>query len=225
MADMADGYDVICFQELWEHALDGRIKEFRDKLRRKGFFVVDTAPGCWLSSGCMVASRYPVADARAHIFRAGRSFGWQAAVPKGVVHAGLRAPSGPLNVYSLHLHSDNSLLSSREIDTAIKSAQLREAVQIVNGNGGSWIMAGDFNFAGDTPSRVVCGATGGVDVFAGPASHDTYDPRSPLAPIMLGVRRTPARLDRVFSNRAATQPEVLPSTGLSDHRFLAAMFS
>ena len=195
----------------------GRATSFVDVLREKGFSVITTRPTPWLSSGCCIATRLPVKGASFQAFKSDGNIGWHSVVPKGVLRASLGAGPVVLDVSTVHLHSDNVILSTPAKDQVVKMAQLKETSAFLKDRSKHWIVAGDFNLGDDSPSRVL----GGVDVFGLAPREPTYNPESYLAPHVWGASAEPERFDRVLTNVQTLRTELLPNSGLSDHRFLS----
>ena len=98
-------YDVLCLQEAFlraiKRALLRRYPHFYRKLTHR--FSLR------LHSGLMILTRYPILNRSGVIFR-GRLAGGRLAdgwVDKGIMHAEIELPDGPLHVFTTHLQAED----------------------------------------------------------------------------------------------------------------------
>ena len=128
-------YDILCIQEAFLRAIK------RALLRRHPHFYRKLTHrfSLRLHSGLMILSRLPILNRSGMIFR-GRLAGGRLAdgwVDKGVMHAEIEMPDGPLHVFTTHLQAEDY--------PEVRRAQIHQAAAFIKEYKGRALFAGDFN--------------------------------------------------------------------------------
>lgn len=128
-------YDILCLQEAFLRATR------RALLRRYPYYYRKLTHrfSLRLHSGLMLLTRFPILHRSGMIFR-GRLAGGRIAdgwVDKGVMHAEVEMPDGPLHVFTTHLQAERY--------PKVRRAQLIQAASFIQEYKGRAIFAGDFN--------------------------------------------------------------------------------
>lgn len=143
--------------------------------------------------GVLIVSRYPISGARAH----------RLSYSRGLARAVVKAPGGPVAVYTVHLHSGS---------TGKRAVQARQVANIVRRDGTSTVfITGDMNDQpGDAPLKVLRGVAKDTWTQVGRGSGATRN----------------SRIDYVlYRGRAKPQSARVIQTWVSDHRPVIARFA
>ena len=236
-------HDVLALQEVWAFR-----RQLLSMLRAAGFAHIvlpqPAAHGALIDSGLVIASRFPITEARRVLFRGGASgckpAGADRHASKGVLYAAVAAPNGQrYHVFNTHLQATYTREPSAAEAAALR-CQLAALVRFVDAHapgGEAAIVAGDFNMPPHW-ARPAMRAAGFRDVLreddATPTIHIVYDADgrelstvtrmcAKCAARYAGHPLVAVRLDHLWVRRLGVHSaRVLPTHGASDHDGLRA---
>ncbi|HOA22398.1 MAG TPA: endonuclease/exonuclease/phosphatase family protein [Aggregatilineales bacterium] len=189
--------DVVAIQEAW---LPADRRTLIAGAAQGGLIHARTYNPALAGSGLMILSRWPVVESGFTPYLLnGDPFTPDFYAPKGIAHARLDAPFGPLDVYTTHALAQHSNIGGVDRYQPHRIAQMVQFARlVVNRSAGAPALAlADFNVLPGSPGYRVFLTLGGFgEAFASvrPAVPAiTYDSRNPYAPQTLT-----RRLDYIF---------------------------
>jgi len=138
-------FDVICVQEAFSHAARRALSA-----RYRHVYALLRAPdSIRLHSGLMILSRHPIVHRDGAVFRGALGGGREVDrwVDKGVMHAEMLLPDGPLHVFNTHLQAQPA-------NADVRRAQIDQLCRRVSRFPGRAVVAGDFNLESDEQANL-----------------------------------------------------------------------